>query len=211
MSIPFAFFIQYLLRKKWYIKLVLGAGIYLFISFNLFQINKYHTGSIHYMDMSSKAYWNSFNQLHQKELFEIYLEPLDLSLAKKGIYESKTPTFDTLFNFSETFNQKTRGLYLDRMEFGYLKKVPTKGINRIHVESEGSNPFLIAVQGDSLHPFYSHSNEIVSKTEDVTKVHHWVKLNGFKGDSISIFIWNQSKWPLDLNYIKFTGIDFKWE
>jgi hypothetical protein len=87
MAIPMAYTFQWALSgHKWKI-----AGftvvIFLLIGLNQFQIRKYRKGSIHFADMTGKAYWHSFMSVRPRSGFYDLLETPDYSKAKQGIYE----------------------------------------------------------------------------------------------------------------------------
>lgn len=202
LSIPFAYFVKQIINKPWYIKLVFGVVLYLFVNFNFFQISKYKHGSIHYSAMSSAAYWNSYNSIGTKELFEIYLEPLETKLAKKGIYKSRKQVFDTTYTRIITFNDQE----FEKKDLSF--KIPLNSANRVYVKAKGSTNFYIVAKGDSITPFESFSGEVLNQENNALTIHHWVRLNGYQGDSLTINIWNKDQVDLKIESIDITAINY---
>jgi len=64
---------------------IIGISIF-FVLLNLFYLEKYRHGSIHFDAMSKKSYWSSFYSIQSKGDYWTVLEPYDYDKAKKGIY-----------------------------------------------------------------------------------------------------------------------------
>lgn len=87
MAIPMAYMFQWALSGH---KLKIAGftiAIFLLVGLNQFQIRKYRKGSIHFADMTAKAYWHSFMSVRPRPGFYDLLETPDYSKAKQGIYE----------------------------------------------------------------------------------------------------------------------------
>lgn len=89
LAIPLALLLTQLYKmNKWIFSFGLTI-VFLLIALNLFQMQKYARGSIHFADMTKAAYWQSFWSIKPKPGFYDLLETPDYKMAKKGIYVVK--------------------------------------------------------------------------------------------------------------------------
>ncbi len=89
LAIPLALVLSELAKhKKWMFATGL-AMVVLFTVLNLFQMQKYARGSIHFADMTKAAYWQSFWSVKPRPGFYELLETPDYNMAKLGIYVVK--------------------------------------------------------------------------------------------------------------------------
>lgn len=87
MAIPLAAFFSVMFTRKKEINLVIGIVISgLFIFHNLFQIQQYKYGAIHFVSMTKEAYWDSFGHKHPSKRFSYLLAFPNYDSAKAGIY-----------------------------------------------------------------------------------------------------------------------------
>lgn len=89
LAIPFALVLTELVKIKSYLYKMGVTLVFLLIALNLFQMQKYARGSIHFADMTKEAYWHSFWSIKPKPGFFDLLETPDYKKAKQGIYEIK--------------------------------------------------------------------------------------------------------------------------
>ena len=90
LAIPFAVALSELAKmKKWIYKTAVGI-VFALIVLNLFQMQKYVRGSIHFADMTKEAYWHSFWYIKPQTGFYDLLETPNYKKAKQGIYVVKT-------------------------------------------------------------------------------------------------------------------------
>lgn len=89
LTIPLALVLKQLQKiGKW----IFFSGltvVFLLAALNLFQMQKYARGSIHFADMTKAAYWQSFWSVKPKPGFYDLLETPDYKMAKQGIYVVK--------------------------------------------------------------------------------------------------------------------------
>lgn len=206
MSIPFAHFLQTMLKKNVLIKLVLGSVLSALILFNWFQARKYSYGIIHHSSMSAEAYAMTWNTFDPPQLYELKLKHLNMDSALHGVYISNFPSFDTVFIYKNLVKPADRLLFNQKQEFGFSKKISVKNVDRIYIEAKGTHPIFAAAQGDSLNSFFSCSNEIKAKNKDVFTVHNWVNIGYYSGDSLLVYIWNKDKVVFTLEDLKITGL-----
>ena len=89
LAIPLAVVLAELAKmKKWIYKVAIGI-VFVLIALNLFQMQKYVRGSIHFADMTKAAYWHSFWHIKPQSGFYDLLETPDYQKAKEGIYVVK--------------------------------------------------------------------------------------------------------------------------
>ncbi|PKP46610.1 MAG: hypothetical protein CVT94_14120 [Bacteroidetes bacterium HGW-Bacteroidetes-11] len=87
LAFPLAAFIQRITTHvHWSLKSLSWALFLLFIVHNLFQLQQYHNGAIHYASMTKEAYWDSFGNLKPSPDFYKLVSFPDYEAAKKGIY-----------------------------------------------------------------------------------------------------------------------------
>lgn len=86
LAIPMAYLFRWVLSGQKLKIFGFATVIFLLIGLNQFQIRKYRKGSIHFADMTGKAYWHSFTSIRPKPGFYELLETPDYNKAKQGIY-----------------------------------------------------------------------------------------------------------------------------
>ncbi len=87
LAFPLAAVFHYLLiHKNWRIRVVPFLIAVIFIGHNIFQIQQYFNGAIHYVSMTKEAYWDSFGRLNRTERFNDLLVFPDYEAAKEGRY-----------------------------------------------------------------------------------------------------------------------------
>lgn len=86
LAIPMAYLFRWVLSGQKLKIFGFATVIFLLIGLNQFQIRKYRKGSIHFADMTGKAYWHSFISIRPKPGFYELLETPDYNKAKQGIY-----------------------------------------------------------------------------------------------------------------------------
>jgi hypothetical protein len=86
LAIPLAVFIEWILIRRNYMKIVYVTLLAGFIYLNIFQTRQAYHGAIHFDSMTKKAYWHSFGKLHPDAEFYQLLSKPNYELAKKGIY-----------------------------------------------------------------------------------------------------------------------------
>lgn len=95
LAFPIAAFLDQLNFSKYrFLRLAPIFLLFVFVAHNLFQLQQYHNGAIHYVSMTKEAYWESFGKLKPEGNFNELLVFPDYELAKKGIYpkpEVKVP------------------------------------------------------------------------------------------------------------------------
>ena len=84
LTIPFAAFVNSLLKAKLGIKIAGLALCFILIIHSLFETGQYTYGAIHWDSMSKKAYWYSFGKLHPDGEFYKLLKAPDYEKAIKG-------------------------------------------------------------------------------------------------------------------------------
>ncbi len=85
LAIPFAAFVDLLIRQKKLLKISGLVLIFTLVLFSVFQTSQYYYGEIHWDSMSKKAYWATFGKLSKPDNFQQLLEHPDYAKAKKGI------------------------------------------------------------------------------------------------------------------------------
>ncbi len=87
LAFPLAAFFYSLFSKKYLaVKALPFLLMLLFVAHNLFQLQQYQNGAIHFVSMTKEAYWESFGKLKpSSEYYELLVFP-DYKAAKEGIY-----------------------------------------------------------------------------------------------------------------------------
>jgi len=88
LAIPFAVYIETILKKKWFFVTVNFIIIGFLIFLNSFQVDQYKRGIIHYDGMTKKAYWTYFLKYNVPLNKRIFIESPDYKLAHFGIYKT---------------------------------------------------------------------------------------------------------------------------
>ncbi|MCD6355124.1 MAG: hypothetical protein J7L95_06210 [Prolixibacteraceae bacterium] len=89
LAIPFALVLTELAKiRRWLYKSAVGV-VFALTALNIFQMQKYIRGSIHFADMTKEAYWQSFWHIKPQPGFFDLLETPDYKKAKQGIYVVK--------------------------------------------------------------------------------------------------------------------------
>jgi hypothetical protein len=87
LSFPLAaFFTFFLTRKILILKIIPFLLSLVFIAHNLFQLEQYQNGAIHFASMTKEAYWDSFGNLKPSHEFKDLLVFPDYKAAKVGFY-----------------------------------------------------------------------------------------------------------------------------
>jgi hypothetical protein len=86
LAIPLALVLTELAAYRKWAYQAMVAVVFLLLTFNLFQTEKYLKGSIHFADMTKAAYWNSFWSVRPQTGFYELLETPDYEKAMQGIY-----------------------------------------------------------------------------------------------------------------------------
>jgi hypothetical protein len=91
LAIPFATFVDFVLRKKKIIRIISLIVIACLVWYNTFQISQYNHQAIHYWWMNKEAYWENFLRLRPTaHYWEIITLP-DYEKAREGIYVEIKP------------------------------------------------------------------------------------------------------------------------
>lgn len=84
LAFPLTAFTQWISEKRWVFRTSYIVLIFLLMGLNLFQVQQYRSGLIHYDAMSKEAYWNSYRHLKFPPGFDDTLDPPDYKAALKG-------------------------------------------------------------------------------------------------------------------------------
>ncbi len=87
LSLPFALVIDQSLKAGRFLFGTAVIIVFVLLLHNLFQLEQYKYGSIHYDSMTKEAYWNSFLKLHPHGEYWDLLKTPDYEKAVKGISE----------------------------------------------------------------------------------------------------------------------------
>lgn len=140
LAFPLAAFFHYLLSKKSILLKVLPFLLVLvFVAHNLFQLQQYQNGAIHYVSMTKEAYWDSFGKLKPSAEFPNLLVFPDYKAAKKGIYPRPVVhnAIKTKINTDKAI-EKTPEFYENQIRNspGMMKQIEEKAkINNISLDS----------------------------------------------------------------------------
>lgn len=83
-SIPLAAALTYISTKSWIKRIPMISAMFFLFGLNIFQNIQYHTGAIHWDDMTKEAYWDSFGRVFPSKNFFYLTEPIDYDRAKAG-------------------------------------------------------------------------------------------------------------------------------
>ena len=127
MAFPLAAFLDYY-KKISFKKVALLILVVLLTALNIFQVQQYRYGSIHWNWMNKEAYWESFLRLRPSCKFWNILNQPNYEKARKGIYE---PTFfiDSFVSREDLFKKISNevekdSLLLDSLSMAAMKNIP---------------------------------------------------------------------------------------
>jgi len=83
-AIPLAAFVQFIIAKKIWKRIVVGGLFIFFIYFNTFQIRQYNIALLHYANMTKEAYWGILFKMHYPENYIDLIQTPDYESAAAG-------------------------------------------------------------------------------------------------------------------------------
>lgn len=87
MVIPLAAFFSVIFSNRKTLGFITGIFlVILFVAHNLFQLQQFHHGAIHFVSMTKEAYWDSFMHKYPSPRLKYLLSYPDYESAKKGEY-----------------------------------------------------------------------------------------------------------------------------
>ena len=213
LSFPLAYLTQFILDKKWVIRIGFKLIIFCGVVLSGFQTYQYSISLIHWGAMTKESYWDAFLQPYPSQLFETYLRYPVTEKQKAGrniIWEPKVHyhfyakhdfdaalKVDSSFTSYLQFNQSRSGSGALRLKDGTVYAgniiVKTDSIDAVYITAWAKNPprGLQIVLGTKDSPNLITSESANKFDGEWEQIRLYTKIpEGFKHDSLSLRIWN---------------------